>query len=393
MDLRPHIKPFLVSSVKDIWPASIKQRCLVIITIIFCIGTIFSAYAGYIAPTHTFFGTIGPLAVMTFPTLLYLLFVGLIISIVCWRRGARILLITLLIIIPSAIKVVPLHVTPYLADRSKGEKTFSLLTYNVMSFIDFEGPFKDGVPNRTVQYILDSNPDIVCLQETLRAAYVNTLNITMSQRNLRDLRYPYQMHWHDGGIAMYSKYPIKEIVIGDRPDMPYPHYKAARVYLYDDSITIVNCHLQSIGLDISDRNVYHDVTDGDINFKEIDAAGSKILNKLTDAFIERAKQAEYIRSVLDKIPGNVIVCGDFNDVPLSFATRQVQGDDMHDAFAVTSLGPRITFHDNRFYFRIDHVFYRGRMGAYRSMSPNIPSSDHYPLLVKFKMNPDKHKII
>lgn len=348
-----------------------------------------------IAPAHNFFGTMGPLAVMIFPTLLYLLFVGLIIAIVFWRRGARIMLITLLVIVPSAIKVVPLHVTPYLVDRSKGEKTFSLLTYNVMSFFDFEGPFKEGVPNRTVQYILDSNPDIVCLQETLRAAYVNTLNITMSQRNLRDLRYPYQMHWHDGGIAMYSKYPIKEVLIGDRPDMPYPHYKAARVYLYDDSITIINCHLQSIGLDLADRNVYHDVTDGDINITKIDAAGSKILNKLADAFIERSKQAEYIRSVIDSIPGNIIVCGDFNDVPLSFATRQVMGNDMHDAFAVTSLGPRITFHDNRFYFRIDHVFYRGNIGAYRSMSPNIPSSDHYPLLVRFKMKSDKfsHRII
>lgn len=389
MNLRPHIKPFIISSLRDIWPDSPGQRCLVILTAVFCIFTIFAAYAGYIAPAHTFWGTLAPLAVMAFPSLLYLLFVFLIICIIFWMRGARMLLITLIAVIPSAIKIVPLHVTPYIAERDKGEKTFSLLTYNVMSFLDFEGPFKEGVPNRTVQYILDSNPDIVCLQETLRAAYVNTLNITLSQRNLRDLRYPYQMHWHDGGIAMYSRYPLKEIYIGDRPDMPYPHYKAARVYLYGDSITIINCHLQSIGLDVADRNIYHEVTDGDIDFKTIDTAGSKILDKLTDAFIMRAKQAEFIRSVLDSIPGNVIVCGDFNDVPLSFASRRVQGDDMHDAFAATSLGPRITFHDNRFYFRIDHVFYRGNIGAYRSTSPNIPSSDHYPLLVRFKITPDK----
>ena len=326
---------------------------------------------------------------MAFPLLLYILAVSLIICIVFWMRGARMLLVTLIVIVPSAIKIVPLHITPYIADRAKGDKTFSLLTYNVMSFLDFAGPFKEGVPNRTVQYILDSNPDIVCLQETLRAAYVNTLNITLSQRNLRDLRYPYQMHWHDGGIAMYSRYPLKEIHIGDRPDMPYPHYKAARVYLHDDSITIINCHLQSIGLDVSDRNVYHGATGGDIDFESIDAAGSKILGKLTDAFIIRAKQAEFVRSVLDSIPGNVIVCGDFNDVPLSFATRQIQGNDMHDAFAATSFGPRITFHDNRFYFRIDHVFYRGNIGAYWCASPNIPSSDHYPLLVRFKIQPDK----
>lgn len=185
---------------------------------------------------------------------------------------------------------------------------------------------------------------------------------------------------------MLSKYPLKEVYIGDHPSMPWPHYKAARVYLKDDSITIINCHLQSLGLDRGDRNVYHRITDGDISLERLDSASTHILDKLTDAFMVRAVQAEWVRHVVDSIKGNVIVCGDFNDVPLSYAARTVKGTDMADAFERTSLGPRITFHDNRFYFRIDHLFYRGNFSAYRTVIDAQPSSDHYPMMTSFMFN-------
>lgn len=383
MNLLPKIKPFLTGIIHDMWPKSRWQRAGIIASAIFAVVTIFAAYCGSIRPSHTFLGAIAPATAMAFPMLLYATGILLVVTFFVWRRGARIFLVTFIAIIPSAIHIAPLHLTPYITDSEERERSFTLLTYNVMSFFDYNGPFETGVPNRTMQYILDKNPDVVCLQETLRAAYVNTLNISRGQRNLRDLRYPYQLHWHDGGIALYSKYPLREVNIGDHPSMPWPHYKAARVYLKDDSVTIINCHLQSIGLDHEDKNVYHEITDGDLSINRLDSAGSHIMGKLTEAFMVRAVQAEWIRSVLDSISGNVIVCGDFNDVPLSYAVRTVKGDDMKDAYERNALGPNITFHDNRFYFRIDHVLYRGNIEAYKIRRDKNHSSDHYPLLVNF----------
>lgn len=386
MKLNPKVVPLTKGSVRNLWPSGRWERVGVIALVLVCLLTVWSAYAGHIRPAHTFFGTISPGLAMAFPLLLYLCIIGFVVCIFLWRRGATVLLVTLLAVAPSAYSISPLHLTPYITSDRDRDNSFTLMTYNVMSFFDFEGPFKPGEPNRTVRYFLDKNPDIICLQETLRAAYVNTLNITRGQRNLRDLRYPYQLHWHDGGLAMLSKYPLKEVYIGDHPSMPWPHYKAARVYLKDDSITIINCHLQSLGLDRGDRNVYHRITDGDISLERLDSASTHILDKLTDAFMVRAVQAEWVRHVVDSIKGNVIVCGDFNDVPLSYAARTVKGTDMADAFERTSLGPRITFHDNRFYFRIDHLFYRGNFSAYRTVIDAQPSSDHYPMMTSFMFN-------
>ena len=56
---------------------------------------------------------------------------------------------------------------------------------------------------------------------------------------------------------------------------------------------------------------------------------------------------------------------------------------MHDAYAQNAFGPTITYHGNRFYFRIDHVLYGGDMEAVDIERGDVPSSDHYPLLTTF----------
>ena len=81
------------------------------------------------------------------------------------------------------------------------------------------------------------------------------------------------------------------------------------------------------------------------------------------------------------------MAGDFNDIQGSYALRTILGDgDMHDAYAENAFGPTITYHGNRFYFRIDHVLYRGDMEAVDIERGDTPSSDHYPLLTTFVMN-------
>lgn len=381
--LQPKVSPHKHFTIKGFWPSNIFAKITIILLYILDVLTICAAYAGHIRPAHTFIGSIAPSLTMAFPAFLYITVAVMIGFFFFWKTAATLQLITLAIVLPSAYTISPLHINRYTEKESDKDRRFTLMTYNIMCFFDFDGPFKPGQPNRTVQYILDKNPDILCLQETLQAAYVNTLNITRTQRNLRDLRYPYQLHWHDGGTAIYSKYPLREIEIGDDPSMPWPHYKAARVYLNNDSITVINSHLQSLGLDSSDKNIYHKITDGELDIDSVETASQKIMDKLTTAFMKRAVQAEWIRQTLDSIKGNVIVCGDFNDTPLSYATRTVKGNDMVDAFEHTSFGPRISFHDNNMYFRIDHMFYRGNFTAYRTVIDSQPSSDHYPYMTYF----------
>ncbi len=47
--------------------------------------------------------------------------------------------------------------------------------------------------------------------------------------------------------------------------------------------------------------------------------------------------------------GNVIVCGDFNDVPGCRALRILESAGLTDAYAELGLGPTITFNASHFF--------------------------------------------
>ncbi len=70
-----------------------------------------------------------------------------------------------------------------------------------------------------------------------------------------------------------------------------------------------------------------------------------IRSKLSNAFIQRAGNAEELRAAIDEIRPSapLIVCGDFNDVPASWAYNIIKGDDLRDAYAETNFGPTWTY--------------------------------------------------
>lgn len=144
MKLNPKVVPLTKGSVRNLWPSGRWERVGVIALVLVCLLTVWSAYAGHIRPAHTFFGTISPGLAMAFPLLLYLCIIGFVVCIFLWRRGATVLLVTLLAVAPSAYSISPLHLTPYITSDRDRDNSFTLMTYNVMSFFDFEGPFKPG---------------------------------------------------------------------------------------------------------------------------------------------------------------------------------------------------------------------------------------------------------
>ena len=91
-----------------------------------------------------------------------------------------------------------------------------------------------------------------------------------------------------------------------------------------------------------------------------------------------------MRKLIDDSPGDVLVMGDMNDTPGSYAYRTVCGDDLRDAWAEAGFGPTYTYHDHHLYVKIDHILYRGNMKLLSCRRDKEGESDHYPLVAVFE---------
>lgn len=347
-------------------------------------GLLLSAYGGAIDPNKSVWPQIFG---MTFPAWIILMLVMVPVSFIIWRKSALLPTAALLIAMPAILTISPLHIGGALS-QSERASSFSVMTYNVYGFVDHEFESDDSggkgaKESRSLQQIIDTQPDIVCMQEGYNPNYRFKL-----QMDTINKIYPYSNFIPEGGEIIFSKYPFK-IVPTPQPAWHTAHYSAYELDVDGHPLLVVNCHLQSIGLTPDDKALYRELTDKRIESptrSELSKVKNSILSKLAVAFKLRAEQARHIRQFLEEYPGNAILVGDFNDVQGNYAYRCICSAGMRDAYADSGFGPTITYIDNRFYFHIDQIFYRGDMRAVDIVRGDIKSSDHYPMTATFVWN-------
>ena len=234
------------------------------------------------------------------------------------------------------------------------------------------------------------NADVVCLQEVYaKAGGLKALarflkaegGFDYSQTYTLSDRRPY-------GMIVLSKYLIKRwkpLSLGANTgnmamwvDIEIPsEYK----FLRNARIRIYNLHLQSFRFAKKDYEVMQKQTQQ----KEIDMEGSKgIITRLRLGYQRRAQQVGIVKqSVLDcDFPK--VICGDFNDIPVSYSYRQLSAG-MRDAFVEAGRGLETTYKGSMPSFRIDYLLFDNPMRAvsYRSIK-EVPS-DHKLLVTELQV--------
>ena len=128
------------------------------------------------------------------------------------------------------------------------------------------------------------------------------------------------------------------------------------------------------------------------NADRVKSGARLLINKLAEASAIRAKQAEAIAAEIKKAPHPyVIVCGDFNDNPISY-THRVIAEELDDAFVESGCGLGISYNQNRFYFRIDNILISKNIQSYQcTVDRSIRSSDHYPIWCYVKTKKQEEK--
>jgi endonuclease/exonuclease/phosphatase family metal-dependent hydrolase len=100
--------------------------------------------------------------------------------------------------------------------------------------------------------------------------------------------------------------------------------------------------------------------------------------KFKAAFQMRAEQVREIRSHINASPYAVIVCGDFNDTPISYAYQQLRGN-LKDAFVSSGSGIGRTYIGKLPSFRIDNVFHSEEFESFNFQTSDFRMSDHLPV--------------
>lgn len=338
----------------------------------FTAAFLLTAYSPYIQPVeHPLRSCLG----LAFPIFLAINVGFLLFWLVIQRyRLALLPLAGLLLAYPQIRAYIPIN----LHTDQVPEGSLKLLSYNVMAF---NGCLKKDGKNPILSYLQDSGADILCLQEYSSSQSARHL----SQRDIdRALKaYPYRRIDKLGSaqsnrIACYSKYPI----LSARKLAYKSGYNGSVAYelkVGKDTLMLINNHLESNKLTKEDKVVYEDLLTSPEKEK-VESGMRLLLGKLAEASAIRAPQADAIAEAVGKSEHPyVVVCGDFNDTPISYVHR-VAGQGLQDAFTQSGQGFGITYNQNRFYFRIDHILVSKNMKTYNcTVDRSIKDSDHYPI--------------
>lgn len=351
----------------------IARILLLVGTLLVSGAYLLGAYSGYIPPVRwiipAFLG-------LFFPALLVAQIGVTIFWLLAWDKRRLLLVAAVwLISLPQLLVYFPIS----RAEKSLGteEESLRILSYNVCAF-GFK-PHTKTSPNATLQYIKSSGADIVCIQEAMLNQNPWAGVVSKTLRSYLDEDYPYinVIRVNRGGstLALLSKYPIKEA-----KEIPLPSWVngavAYKVDIRGKETLIINVHLESFRLRRVDGEDYLRLAkDGDaIRLKDALRA------KLSPTFRSHNIQANIIHDLIQRYgSGRVIVCGDFNDTPLSYARYKI-GEGLEDAFVSKGNGLGITFHTRPFFVRIDHILFGPAFRALRcEVDKTASESDHYPI--------------
>lgn len=341
-------------------------------TLVLALITIIAGFSGHIPP-HIW--ATPAILVLLFPWLALLTLIALIAWACCKKVIPTIVCgVTLLICAGPLFNNFPLCGSK---KPKPGERTFSLLTYNIYHGKNLR-PQNGHGPNAPLEYILSQDADIVSLQELGSLSSKEIASITPELRQALLRKYPHHVFINNVlASAVLSKYPITLERNGT-------DYMLVEVNLPDMDLQLMNVHLSSYRLSEADNSVVRDIKGMHSARRSIEQLRGPITGKLKEAFRNRALAAAEVRSVINEINGPLIVAGDFNDVPSSWAYRVVRGDDLDDAYTQTGTGMMITYNMHGFYFHIDQVLYRpDPLRALSVKKQGQNTSDHYPLLCTF----------
>lgn len=364
------------------------QKILVIANVAVGIFFLAGANVRYFNPERWWFLSL-------FTLLLPYLLLALILFILLWLLIKPLWsIISLLVIFTSlnAIKnIFPLHFNP---DFSLNKKSgnIRIMSWNVELFNILH--YKDHPQNKQemIDLINKYDPDIACFQEMVAGENTQAINYfpgIEKKLKFKDYLYSYRVRddfdrYHHFGIIIFSKFPIlrKQTLINN-PNSYNSTFQFIDILAGKDTFRIFNVHLQSLKFSKTNLNY---LDSGKVPPVGNISESKNIISKIKQGIIKRASQAIFIKDELKNSPYPVILCGDFNDVPNSYAYETI-GKGLHNAFTERGSGISRTFSSISPTLRIDNIFTDKRFKITQFIRVKKILSDHFPIIADVRFDP------
>lgn len=253
----------------------------------------------------------------------------------------------------------------------------TMVSYNVGQFYLAQTEKKinsEEIRSRLLRSISEYDADIICLQE-FRVASRDEIE------ELARLFFPgYQFRYYvqknsmnslSGNITL-SRFPISDSGV-ERFD------GSANLAIYADldvegsPVRVYNCHFQSYSISTSGL-VKSFVEDREFALN----TGKKLRNSI----VKRPKQVGQVLDNVASSPNEAIICGDFNDTPMSYTYNSLLKG-RKDTFVEAGSGFGATYSVLWPLLRIDYVFVPESFSVLSHETPKLVFSDHYPVVARF----------
>lgn len=381
----------------------------IVITILLAAATILSAKTGHFIPqNHPFISMLGPfLIILIAADILFLIYWIIRLK---WVAVFPLLAIVFSLTYTAAIyypannwpiakKLQKTNITKNISVATDNKTPLNLkvatlnsgefggdgLVKNVRSSADYFCG-RRGIPMAdAIHYAPDSKPsspvDILCLEEYAEGWDFGRDSIKKCFSSM-----PYSCFDNKGDrlvdMAIFSKYPIKRYCFARFPESNYGFIYADIAVDSTRTIRVIAVHLESTGVsDVAANVAYAESTNQQYSRTEM---FTKLTDKLKFSSALRGRQTDIICNIVKKSPYPVLLMGDFNDTPNSYAYVNCTKL-LTDTFRECGKGYAYSYRHFKKVFRIDYIFHSPEFKGVNYFSPDGPWSDHNAVIAEYQL--------
>ncbi len=276
---------------------------------------------------------------------------------------------------------------------AKTPETLRVLSWNLSSWGETNRGNKKNYMNAMIHQVKNVNADIICFQEYLyykNSQYRDSIHAVLKEAGYQYAYFAktnYTERFYTSAVltavVIMSKYPIV-----DTAQFIYSKEDFAEPLIYADikkdnqTIRVFTTHLQSLRFENNEYDALHVLKEP--GMASINQSRS-ILWKLRQGYKKRSLQAELVHTKIEESPYPVILCGDFNDIPNSYAYFTIKGN-LQDAFLKKGSGFGRTFRFISPTLRIDYILADKKLRVQQFGKIEVDYSDHYPIMADLTMD-------